>query len=150
MQQTKSRIIGGAAVLAVGGALATATFATAASTTSTATSQAKLTGKAEKPGPGDADGKGSATIRVKGTKVCFTLNYTKISAPQAAHIHRGSASESGPVVIGLFAGKAKKTGCVTTTSALAKELAKTPSRFYVNLHTADFPNGALRGQLKKG
>lgn len=144
MHQTRFRIAAGLVALAAGGA-GSATLATAASTT---TLHAKLTGKAEQPA-GDTNGKGSATIRVKGRKVCFTLNYTKIAKPNAAHIHRGAPGESGSVVVGLFAGSPKKTGCVTTTSDLATELAKHPGRFYVNIHNGDFPNGAIRGQLKK-
>jgi hypothetical protein len=32
---------------------------------------------------------------------------------------------------------------------LIKELRKSPDQFYVNVHNADFPPGALRGQLSK-
>jgi len=30
-----------------------------------------------------------------------------------------------------------------------KEIMGNPSAYYVNVHTAEFPNGALRGQLTK-
>jgi hypothetical protein len=43
------------------------------------------------------------------------------------------------------------TGCVDNVSvALIKELRQTPEKFYVNVHNAEFPNGAIRGQLGKG
>jgi hypothetical protein len=32
---------------------------------------------------------------------------------------------------------------------LAKNILKNPSFHYVNVHNAEFPNGALRGQLSK-
>ena len=31
---------------------------------------------------------------------------------------------------------------------LIKKIIKAPERFYVNIHTVDFPDGAIRGQLE--
>jgi len=68
----------------------------------------------------------------------------------AAHIHRGGAKvASGPVVVPLGA-KYKATGCIASTSAIVKAIAKNPKGFYVNIHTAKYPNGAVRGQLHAG
>lgn len=131
-----------AATVAVG-----APVAVAATTT---TLKAPLTGAAEKPKRGDADGRGQATVKVTGRRICFTLSYTKINAPSDGHIHKGGKSVAGPVVVGLFSGKAKKTGCVTAKADVAKAIAKNPSGFYVNLHNKAFPMGAIRGQLRKG
>lgn len=144
MNTIKTKLIlgGTAAVLAV-----TVPLAGAASTTAL---KASLTGKAEAPKAGDRDGKGQATIRVKGSQVCFSLSYSKIGAPSDGHIHKGVAGKAGPVVVGLFTGKAKSSGCVKTTAALAKQVAKSPASFYVNLHNKAYPNGAIRGQLRKG
>lgn len=136
--KTKVALATAATTFAVG-----APLAMAASTTTLHTS---LTGKAETP-KGDPDGSGKATIKITGKKVCYTFSYSKIGAPNAAHIHKGAKGKAGPVVVGLFAGKAKKSGCVTTTSAIAKAIAKHPSSYYVNLHNKKYANGALRGQL---
>ncbi len=144
MPTTKTKLILGSTVAA----LAVATpLAGAASTTSL---KATLTGTAVVPGPADADGKGQATIRVKGSRVCHSLAYSKIAAPDGGHIHRGAKGVSGPVVAALFMGRAKKTGCVTVAASLARKIATNPGSFYVQLHNPAFEKGALRGQLRKG
>ena len=38
-------------------------------------------------------------------------------------------------------------GCATADRALVKEILQNPAGFYVNVHTSDFPAGAVRGQL---
>ena len=115
---------------------------------------ATLTGAAERPGPGDADGTGTATIRVTPGlgRVCFVLNVANITLPSAAaHIHIAPPTDPGPVVVTLTAPDAtgSSQGCVATTRALVKAILKNPSAYYVNVHTSDFPAGAVRGQLGK-
>jgi hypothetical protein len=36
---------------------------------------------------------------------------------------------------------------VSVDPALLDQLAQHPKRFYVNVHTGEFPGGAIRGQL---
>jgi len=108
--------------------------------------KATLSGKAERP-KGPAGGRGTATIRVDGTKVCWTLKVSGIGQPLAAHIHKGNPGVAGPVAIPL--GKTyKASGCGAATSSVATALVKNPSAYYVNVHTKKYPAGALRGQLK--
>ena len=116
---------------------------------STKVFKALLSGANEVPAPGDPDGSGRATVRIKGTQVCFTLKVDKVDALVAAHIHEGAAGVAGPVVVDLFAGAVKKKGCVRTTPEIAAEIRKNPREYYVNVHNAAFPGGALRGQLQK-
>jgi CHRD domain len=111
-----------------------------------------LTGAAEVPGPGDPNGTGTATIRLNQGrgKVCFVLTASNITLPAiAAHIHVGSATVAGPVVVGLLPPDATgmSGGCVDASKALIKAIRKNPSNYYVNVHTSDFPAGAIRGQL---
>lgn len=118
---------------------------------------ATLTGAAEVP-PGDPDGTGSATIVLnhgQGT-VCFQLTVASITLPaSAAHIHVGPVGAAGPIVVPLAPPGADGTssGCVAVTNPpgvdLIQAIAQHPGLFYVNVHTSDFPAGAVRGQLTK-
>ncbi len=93
-----------------------------------------------------------------GAQACFDLSYSNILTPTAAHIHRGAAGAAPPnnVVVPLFTapgagvGANSATGCVPTTPALATEITGNPAGFYVNVHTALFTGGAMRGQLAAG
>lgn len=112
-----------------------------------------LTGAAEVPAPGDPDGTGSAAITVDSAngQVCYTLSVQNVTLPaQAAHIHRGAAGEPGDVVVPFDLApdaNGSATGCVAVEAALLTEIAQNPTGFYVNIHTSDFPDGALRGQV---
>jgi len=112
-----------------------------------------MTGAAEVPGPGDPDGSGTAVLQVNAGRgiITYELSVANISTATAAHIHRGVAGEAGPVVVPL---RAPSTGARTDTvhvdKALAQEILRTPSAFYVNVHNGDFPAGAVRGQLSGG
>jgi CHRD domain len=114
--------------------------------------EATLTGAAEVPGPGDPDGAGTATIRLRlgQGQVCFMLTASNIILPAtAAHIHTGAAGVAGPVLVPLVAPDAGGTsqGCVATPRATVKAILQNPAGYYVNIHTTDYPAGAIRGQL---
>ncbi len=109
-----------------------------------------LNGAEEVPGPGDADGTGSASITVNPGlgQVCFTLSVSNIATAAAAHIHEAPAGVAGPVVVGLDApSSGSSSGCKTVSRELAKDIIQNPSDYYVNVHNAEFPGGAVRGQL---
>jgi hypothetical protein len=112
-----------------------------------------LTGAVEVPGPGDPDGSGTALITLNQGQgvVCFELTVEDIAPATAAHIHVGSAEVAGPVVIPLAAPTdGSASGCVSEVDAdLIKDIRKNPQNYYVNVHNAEFPAGAVRGQLSK-
>jgi hypothetical protein len=116
--------------------------------------KAELTGAAEVPGPGDPDGSGMARLRLNQGRhrICYTIKVSDIEPAVAAHIHVGEAGVAGPVVVPLqppdaVTGEVK--ACATVARSLVKAIRKDPAAYYVNVHTADFPAGAVRGQLAK-
>lgn len=117
------------------------------------TYQATLTGAEEVPGPGDPDGAGRAEVSVadKIDEFCYEIkNVTAIAPATMAHIHRGARGVAGPVVVTLETptdGHSK--GCPSVPEEIADEIEANPSNFYVNIHNAEYPDGAIRGQLMK-
>ena len=109
-----------------------------------------LTGDAEVPEPGDPDGSGRAVLRLVSSRseVCYEITVEGIDPPASAHIHRGRAGESGPVVLDLAPpSQGAWVDCSAGNQVLLQELATDPAGFYVNVHNQEFPQGALRGQL---
>lgn len=115
---------------------------------------ANLTGAAEVPGPGDTDGSGTVEIRLNQGKgeVCFDLDVKNIGTATMAHIHDGVAGKAGPPVVTLtpLDADGDSEGCVKDVDKeLIKRIRDNPENFYVNVHNAEFPDGAIRGQLAK-
>ena len=133
-------------------ALALAGVATMAKAESGTKFNAKLSGAAEVPGPGDPDGKGSASIAINPGKseLCYKLSVKDIATPTGAHLHTGSPTQAGPVSVGLTTPvNGSSSGCATINRELADAIRKSPQAYYVNVHNAEFPDGAIRGQLDK-
>jgi CHRD domain len=115
---------------------------------------ASLNGAREVPGPGDPDGSGRALVRLSGDQACFLLKWSRITAPVAAHIHVGRRGVQGGIVVGFFMGQLPDTlnavaGCAQADPAVVDAIVADPRGYYVNIHTADFPGGAIRGQLRR-
>jgi len=112
----------------------------------------ELTGAAEVPGPGDPDGEGTAhlTLNQGQGEICYELTVSGIAPATAAHIHVGDSTVAGPVVVPLNAPTSgSSSGCASVDPALIKAIRQNPENYYVNVHNAEFPAGALRGQLSK-
>jgi hypothetical protein len=138
--------------------LATAVFAegspTAPQADRPAVRLASLTGGVEVP-PGDPDGSGLATFIVHPARgrLCFSIAVDDIMLPAiAAHIHVGPAGVAGPIVVPLTPPDADGTsaGCMGgVDQQLLRAIKRHPRQYYVNVHTTDFPAGAVRGQLHR-
>ena len=114
---------------------------------------AKLTGSNE-VGGGDPNGSGTAAVKVRGTEICFDLKWTGFEAIMS-HIHWAPAGKNGDVVVPFFTSESplaenSKSGCVTAKASVVKAIMANPSKYYVNIHSPEFPKGAARGQLVAG
>jgi hypothetical protein len=116
---------------------------------------AELTGAAEVPGPGDEDGSGAIKLRLNPglEQICWDYSVADVSMITAAHIHEAPAGVAGGVVVPLFPplpdADGNSSGCVDADRELILDIIQNPEEYYVNVHNADFPAGALRGQLSK-
>ena len=100
---------------------------------------------------GDQDGSGSAlvTLNVGRSRVCWELSVSDIVPATAAHIHLAPAGVNGPVVVPLSPPTTgSSAGCRDGVNPeLIQAIIDFPENYYVNVHNANFPGGALRGQL---
>ncbi|MGH9022592.1 MAG: CHRD domain-containing protein [Acidimicrobiia bacterium] len=110
---------------------------------------ATLSPDEEVPEPGQAGSSGTAVLKVDQAagKACSTITLKGLDNPNAAHVHQGAKGVAGPVVINLGVPVSGQESCVDVTSEVAAAVAADPAGHYVNVHTAERPKGALRGQL---
>jgi hypothetical protein len=111
-----------------------------------------LTGAAEAPGPGDPDGTGTAKLTFSPGKsqICYELAVDKIGSASGAYIHAGIAGKAGPPIVTLTPpanGSSKE--CAPLAPEKITDIIKNPGNYYVNIDNAEFPKGAVRGQLGK-
>lgn len=107
------------------------------------------------PAVGDKDGAAIEFIKVKGDKVSVAVKWAGTGKPTALHIHQGVRGTNGGIKVDFT--ELLKKGRHSTVSgtvkvkdkALLDQLKADPNSFYANLHTAEFPGGAVRGQLHK-
>lgn len=92
-------------------------------------------------------GKGTFTATINGTKLSWHLSFSHLTGKAvAAHIHLGAKGKSGNVLIPLCAPCSKAAmGTVKLNAMELRDLKQDAT--YVNVHTAKYPNGEIRGQL---
>jgi len=107
------------------------------------------------PWQGDADGTGQAliTVNLGQREICWETSASNITLPAtASHIHKAAPGIRGAIVVPLSAPGAGGTanGCASGLDPeLVKDILTNPAAYYVNVHTSDYPAGAVRGQLGK-
>jgi protein-disulfide isomerase-like protein with CxxC motif len=146
--------------LVPGSAVTTTTTDTGSTNTDTANTDTtvsdgaltvNLSGAEEVPGPGDEDAAGTAVVylRTDNNEVCVDIIVQNIAPATAAHIHQAVDGQSGPPVVPLNTPgeNGLSSTCAVIDAALMQEMVNNPANFYVNVHNAEFPDGAARGQL---
>lgn len=125
---------------------------------------------------GDPQGRGEAYVfGIDGDRntICYIVLVDRIGElheppgnGRQAHIHRGPKGANGPVVVSLaWPQDGRAADCISETRILpngspafardangnlratAAEILTNPEAFYVNVHNAEYPAGAVRGQL---
>ena len=108
-----------------------------------------LTGAEETP-PVSTSAAGAGTFSIdKDNVVTGSVKTTGIEGT-AAHIHLGEVGKSGPPVITLTKGAAAGEWVVPAGSKLTPEQYDSfkAGNLYVNVHSATYKPGEIRGQLK--
>jgi hypothetical protein len=110
----------------------------------------ELTAGAEVP-PNDSAGKGTleATLDTDALVLKYTITYEGLTGPAvAAHFHGpADATANAPPVVPIPDDKLASPieGEATVTADQVKELQN--HLWYFNIHTAQYPDGEIRGQL---
>ena len=112
---------------------------------------AELRGSNEVP-PTTSTVVGGALITIDNSNVItFEINAPGIVSPTASHIHTGTSTVAGPVLIGFTPAatfsNGRLKGTVQASATDAANIKANPAGFYVNVHTTANPAGEIRGQL---
>lgn len=129
-------------------AVGIAAFAAAPAFAEVMQMKAALDGKSESPAT-DSPATATADIKIDtdAKTISWTIKSTGLTGPAtAAHFH-GPADPGTNAKPEIDISKAIETGTMPIT---AEQLADfNAGKIYVNIHTAKFPNGEIRGQVGK-
>jgi CHRD domain len=122
----------------------------------------ELTGR-QVPGGGDSDGQAHVRLDLdpEHETACFVIKWHRVDGAVIAFgLHAGRRGSEGPRRIEFFEGKHFEggrnmvTGCVRVEGSHGMSsrdkievITRNPSGFYLSLHTMQFEDGAIRGQL---
>jgi CHRD domain len=101
---------------------------------------------------GDPDARGALSMVTPGPEeVCFGLNVLEMAEVTAVELREGTDGSAGPVLLSLTpvpGSEIHSSGCVSDAPAsVVANLRAHPERFYLNVATTEFPDGAARGQF---
>jgi len=110
------------------------------------TFKAVLNGSSEST-PNSSTATGNSTLTYNDNTNIFTITTThNVVAPTMAHIHVGAIGVAGPIVFGFT----DPTSPINSTSVALNAVQEADLKanlYYVNVHTATYPGGEIRGQL---
>lgn len=109
--------------------------------------KATLNGANETP-PNASTATGDATLTYNPTTKIFTIvvNYTGITAT-ASHIHKGAVGVAGNVIFGFPSPITSPINYTSVALDSTQQADLYSDMYYVNIHSAEFPAGEIRGQL---
>lgn len=133
------------------------------------TFSASLSGNDEVP-PTQSTATGLARFLTddNGTQVSYWVNITGLNEITGAHIHNGSAGQNGDVVVSLSEAESAENGqsaIISLKGNITMDKLQGPlegnelselvglmsdGTVYVNVHTGEFQDGAIRGQIASG
>jgi hypothetical protein len=104
------------------------------------------------PNASPATGFGAVTLNAAQNQITVDLNWSGLTAPAtASHIHGpGGVGTNGPVIFPFTGVPAATAGSIPeqTFGITAQQVSWLFAGFlYMNVHTANFPGGEIRGQL---
>jgi hypothetical protein len=109
------------------------------------------------PSDGDPGGSGSFSVALDPalSQACFELDVTLTDLagdpPTAVDIHDSTTGDPSDVVLALAVGvdgAGHASGCVAASAPLVSAMLAAPNNYYVDVHTAGYPGGAVRGWLQ--
>lgn len=107
---------------------------------------ATLSGASEVPANSSrATGKAEGTFNEKTKMLMLNVTYSGFT-PTAWHIHKAAAGSNGGVIFNLGSTFTSPFMFMQTLNA-EQEADLKAGMYYVNLHSAAFPGGEIRGQL---
>ncbi|SEG43554.1 CHRD domain-containing protein [Flavobacterium urumqiense] len=113
------------------------------------TFNATLDGASEVPG-NNSTATGTALLSFNNTTKTFSITVTHtIASPTGGHIHMGAVGVNGNVVF-PFTNLVSPISFTSPALTAAQEADLKANLYYVNIHTAAFQTGEIRGQLIKG
>jgi len=92
-------------------------------------------------------GQGNFTLDSQNGSLCYNVSFSGLTGPlTVAHFH-GPATPgvNAPILIPIPVGQSPLSGCVQVDTEQELQIQK--GLWYINLHTAQFPNGEIRGQV---
>lgn len=124
---------------------------------------AELNGGNEVP-PVDSSASGTASFSIKGGVLSYKIQVSRLDDVTGAHLHLGQPGANGDVVVDLLRGSDKSpteqgimiTGSINDAGLTGPLEGKSidilidamKEDVYINLHTAVYPDGEIRGQVK--
>ena len=98
----------------------------------------------------DATGDFNGEADLAKAELCYFLEVYDLADADAASIHEGTKTKSGPVVVTLTLPQDQgKEVCVPVDKTLLQAMTQKPEEYYIAVRSPAHPNGAIRGQPKE-